>query len=123
MGVVYYANYYVWMEVGRVAWCKACGFNYRDMEKEDGVLLAVAESSCRYSYPARFDDEVIIRTTVAEANSRMVKFAYEMRLATSGRKVATGESRHIFVNREMKPCRMPHKYRAHFGMPELARQS
>ena len=59
MGVVYYANYLVWMEVGRVELCRACGFHYRDMERDDGVLLAVAEANCRYLSPARFDDEVI----------------------------------------------------------------
>ena len=48
MGVVYYANYLVWMEVGRVELCKSLGFNYRDMEDQDGVFLAVAESYCRY---------------------------------------------------------------------------
>ena len=41
MGVVYYANYIVWMEVGRVDYCKSVGFNYRDMERDVGVLLAV----------------------------------------------------------------------------------
>ena len=54
MGVVYYANYLVWMEVGRVELCKALGFNYRDMEREDGVLLAVAEACCRYRSPGPF---------------------------------------------------------------------
>lgn len=53
MGVVYYANYLVWMEVGRVELCKACGFNYRDMEREDGIFLAVAEADCRYRSPDR----------------------------------------------------------------------
>ena len=48
MGVVYYANYLVWMEVGRVEYCKACGFEYKQMELEDGVFLAVAEARCRY---------------------------------------------------------------------------
>ena len=52
MGVVYYANYLVWMEVGRVELCRACGFHYRDMEREDGILLAVAEANCRYHSPA-----------------------------------------------------------------------
>ena len=56
MGVVYYANYYIWMEVGRVDLCKDLGFNYRDMENHDDVFLAVAESTCRYRIPARFDD-------------------------------------------------------------------
>ena len=116
MGVVYYANYLVWMEVARVEFCKSLGFRYRDMELEDGVLLAVIEVQCRYLHPARFDEEVIVETRIAEANSRLVEFAYEMRLADSGRKLATGSTRHIFCNREMKRVRLPEKYRAAFGM-------
>jgi acyl-CoA thioester hydrolase len=116
MGVVYYSNYLVWMEVGRVEYCKAFDFNYRIMEEEDGILLAVAEARCRYGSPARFDDEVIIKTWIADASSRMVTFAYEMRLADGDRKVATGETRHVFCNRELKPCRMPEKYRLRFGL-------
>lgn len=116
MGVVYYANYLVWMEVGRVELSKARGFNYKEMELEDGVMLAVAEARCRYCSPARFDEEVVIRTGVAEANSRMVTFAYEMRAAEGDRKLATGETRHIFVGRDLKPCRMPEKYRGKFGV-------
>jgi acyl-CoA thioester hydrolase len=116
MGVVYYANYLVWMEVARVEFCKALGFRYRDMELEDGVLLAVIEAQCRYLHPARFDEEVIVETRIAEANSRLVEFAYEMRLADSGRKLATGSTRHIFCNREMKHVRLPEKYRAAFGI-------
>ena len=50
MGVVYYANYLVWMEIGRVELCRACGFNYRDMERDDGIFLAVAESADRNTW-------------------------------------------------------------------------
>src|SRR3989442_12818957 len=81
MGVVYYANYLVWMEVARVEFCKALGFRYKEMELEDGVLLAVVEAQCRYLYPARFDEEVIVATRVSEVNSRLVSFSYQMRLA------------------------------------------
>jgi acyl-CoA thioester hydrolase len=116
MGVVYYANYLVWMEVGRVELCKALGFNYGDMERDDGVLLAVAEACCRYLAPARFDDEVIVKTWIEEANTRMATFAYEMRLAEGDRKLATGHTRHIFVNREMHRARLPQKYHAMFGL-------
>jgi acyl-CoA thioester hydrolase len=116
MGVVYYANYLVWMEVARVELCKSLGFRYRDMELEDGVLLAVVEAQCRYLYPARFDEEVIVETRVAEANPRLVRFSYEMRLADGDRKLATGSTRHIFCNREMKPVRLPAKYLAAFGI-------
>ncbi|HTS62843.1 MAG TPA: thioesterase family protein [Candidatus Acidoferrales bacterium] len=116
MGVVYYANYLVWMEVGRVELCKACGFNYRDMENEDGIYLVVAESHCRYRAPARFDDEVIVKTWIEDANTRMVTFAYEMRLAGSDRRLATGTTRHIYVSRAMRPTHLPRKYHALFGI-------
>ncbi len=55
MGVVYYANYLVWMEVTRVDYCKSVGFSYEELEREDGIFLAVSEAHCRYHYPARFD--------------------------------------------------------------------
>jgi acyl-CoA thioester hydrolase len=116
MGVVYYANYLVWMEVGRVELCKACGFRYRDMEREDGVMLAVAEANCRYSFPARYDDEVVVRAWIGDANSRMVTFQYEMVSADGGRKLATGFTRHVFVNRDFRPSRLPHKYFEMFGI-------
>jgi acyl-CoA thioester hydrolase len=117
MGVAYYANYLVWMEVGRVECCKALGFRYRDMEVDDGVLLAVAWTSCRYCSPARYDDEVLIDTWVEQANSRMVRFGYEMREASSGRKLATGETAHVFCGRDMRPTRLPEKYYGFFGIP------
>ena len=117
MGVVYYANYLVWMEVGRVELCKACGFNYRDMEQDDGILLAVAEANCRYASPARFDDEVIVKTWIEQAGSRMATFAYEMCSAADGRKIATGFTRHIFLTRDFRPTRLPAKYFQLFGLP------
>jgi acyl-CoA thioester hydrolase len=116
MGVVYYANYLVWMEVARMEWCRARGVDYRQMEREDGVALAVAEASCRYRAPARFDDEVAIRVWVAEANSRLVTFHYEMRVAEGDKLVATGETRHVFVDGARRKARCPVRFRALFGM-------
>jgi acyl-CoA thioester hydrolase len=116
MGVVYYSNYLVWMEVGRVELCKACGFNYRDMESQDGVYLAVAEANCRYRSPARFDDDVVVKTWIEQAATRMVTFAYEMSIEATGRQLATGYTRHVFVSREMRPTHLPKKYHAMFGL-------
>ncbi|MGD0870061.1 MAG: thioesterase family protein [Bryobacteraceae bacterium] len=116
MGVVYYANYLVWMEVGRVELCKTCGFNYRDMEREDGIFFAVAEAGCRYRSPARFDDEVIIKTWIEQASTRIVIFHYEMRVAEGDRLLATGHTRHVFVNREMHRAQLPEKYHPMFGL-------
>jgi len=116
MGVVYYANYLVWMEVGRVELCRACGFRYREMEQQDGVLLAVAEANCRYLAPARYDDEVIVRTWIESAHRRMVTFAYEIRSAADNAKLATGYTKHMFLNREFKPVKLPEKYWGMFGI-------
>jgi acyl-CoA thioester hydrolase len=116
MGVVYYANYLVWMEVGRVELCKTCGFNYREMESEDGIFLVVAESYCRYRSPAKFDDEVIVKTWVEAANPRTVTFAYEMRIAEDDRVLATGTTRHVFCSRAMRPTHLPPKYRPLLGI-------
>ena len=115
MGVVYYANYLVWMEVGRVELCKKLGFDYRDMEL-DGILMAVVEANCRYLSPARFDDEVVVRTWIEEANPRVIKFAYEMRAAEEDRKLASGFTRHLLVDRQFQRIRLPEKYFPMFGL-------
>ncbi len=114
MRVAYHANYLIWMEVGRVEYCRKKGVAYRDMEANDGVLLAVAEVGCRFISPARYDDEVAISTRVASANPRFVRFDYELRAGE--RLLATGFTKHVFLNRELRPAKLPEKYRPLFGI-------
>ncbi len=116
MGVVYYANYLVWMEVGRTELCKACGFNYKDMEREDGIFMVVAEAHCRYSGAARYDDEVIVKSWIGEANHRTVRFEYELRRAADDRVLATGYTRHLYTSREMRRVTLPPRYFQLFGI-------
>ena len=116
MGVVYYANYLIWMEVGRAEYCRASGIRYRDMEIEDEILLTVVEVHCRYRSPAMYDQEVVIRTWIEDANPRMVRFGYEMTDAAAGRTLVTGETKHIFCGRDRKPRKLPEKYHAAFGI-------
>ena len=120
MGVVYYANYLVWMEVGRVAYCSQVGFEYRDMEREDDAILAVTEARCRYLAPARFDDEVRITTWVKEARSRTLRFAYEMTRETDDRLLATGETLHIVCDREGRTIRCRKSIASIFRLPRPA---
>jgi acyl-CoA thioester hydrolase len=117
MGVVYHANYLVWMELGRVELCRELGVRYRDMEEQDGILLTVAEASCRYHAPARYDDEVIVRTRVRRSTSRLLEFAYEIVEASGEKLLVTGSTTHVFCSRELRPCRLPEKYLAAFGVP------
>jgi acyl-CoA thioester hydrolase len=114
MGVVHHANYLIWMEVARVDWCEARGFQYRDMEKEEGVFLAVVETSCRHLRPAHFDDRIRVRSVVEEANSRVAKFAYE--IFRDQELLATGFTKHVYVDRQMRRSRLPERYRELFGM-------
>jgi len=116
MGVVYYANYLVWMELGRAEYCRAAGIRYKDMETGDGVRLAVVDAHCRYLHPARYDQEIAVKTLVARANRRMVEFHYEILDSETARELATGETRHIFLGPDMKPVKLPEKYHALFGI-------
>src|ERR1700710_1063669 len=76
MGVVYHANYLVWFEVGRVEFIRSAGLDYKTMEAEDGALIAVVEATARYKAPARYDDELLIRTTLAGVRGPVVRFRY-----------------------------------------------
>lgn len=109
MGVAYYANYFVWFEVGRSQYCNDCGFSYRDMERESGLFLIVAEASCRYKNPARYEDELIIKTTITELTRRTLRFSYKI-ARTDGAAVATGETLHVLINKEGRPSSLPQKY-------------
>jgi len=116
MGIVYHSNYLIWMEVGRVEYCRSKGILYRDMEADEGILLVVAEANCRYTSPALFDEEVLIRTRIAEATPRIVRFEYEMNSAADSRKLAHGFTKHVFCNRDRRATKLPEKYRSAFGI-------
>src|SRR5882724_2442492 len=109
MGVVYYANYFIWFEVGRSQYCNDRGFSYRDMERETGLFLIVAEASCRYKNPARYEDELIIRTRVTELTRRTLRFSYEIERLDKAA-VATGETLHVLINAAGRPSSFPEKY-------------
>lgn len=118
MGVVYYANYLVWFEVGRVSWCHARGFRYSDLEKQHDRMMTVAEASCRYRAPARFEDEILIRTAVAGATDKVIRFHYEVRRKNTGQLLADGQTTHVVVDAALRPARLPREYRKYFLLPE-----
>jgi len=109
MGVVYHANYVVWMEVGRVEAMRAAGLNYSEMEKE-GVLVAVLGVEVDYKSAARYDDLVDVTASVVEVQSRMMRIEYKIHRNADGAILATGATRHLFINKDLKPIRCPEKY-------------
>ena len=107
MGIVYHANYLVWMEIGRTEYLRAVGFTYRELESEYKVNTPVVEVKCRYIASARYDDEIVIRARVNQANKRLIKFGYEIIRAEDERKLAEGESIHLVVDGEGKMISLP----------------
>jgi acyl-CoA thioester hydrolase len=101
MGIAHHANYIVWFEIGRTDLCRATGITYREIE-DRGMILVVTEVGCRYRIPFRYDDEVLIRTSVAEAFSRSIRFTYELRDSSGEHLHATGFSFHVWVDRQTR---------------------
>jgi acyl-CoA thioester hydrolase len=116
MGVVYYANYLVWFEVGRVEFMRSLGFDYKQMELEDGCILPVVEANCRYRAPARYDDVILIEAGPVILKGSLLKFAYRVFRASNAREgqmlLAEGETVHIVCDASMQKCLMPERYAA-----------
>ena len=104
MGVVYYANYFVWFEVARTDWLRETGWSYREMEA-DGVSLPVIEAHCDYRRPARYDDELEVRTQATLLSQIRIRFDYEV--VRQGSVLSTGHTVHAAVDPAGRPCRLP----------------
>jgi acyl-CoA thioester hydrolase len=114
MGVVYHSNHLIWFEVGRVELMREMGFSYRDMEREDGRFIAVAEVNIRYRAPVFYDEEIVIRTRLKTVRESVIIFSYELVKADSRRLVAEGETTHIVTDSKMKVAELPEKYMTAF---------
>ena len=115
MGVVYHANYLVWFEIGRVELIRQIGLDYRSMEQEEGALIAVVEARARYKAPARYDDELVIRTKLAGVRGSLVRFTYAVVRPADGVLLCEGETAHVVVGRDMKRRAMPARYAERFA--------
>ena len=119
MGVVYHANFVVWFEVGRVELLRQLGFRYRDMERNDDCHIAVVDVRCRYKAPARYDDEIVIRTELKNVRESLLHFGYEILRGDDGTLLAEGETTHIVVNRNFERTSLPDKYSRILGITSV----
>jgi acyl-CoA thioester hydrolase len=110
MGVAYYANYFVWFEVGRTELLRSLGGTYKDLEAE-GIFLPVIEASCTYAQASRYDDELDIRTTGKLLSPVRMEFQYEVVRLADQVTTATGRTVHAALNGRGRPCRLPEKVR------------
>ena len=114
MGVVYHANYFVWFEVGRVEFIRTLGLDYKRMEAEEGALIAVVDARARYKAPARYDDDLVVRTALAGVRGSIVRFVYKVVRAEDNALLCEGETVHLVVGRDMRRRAMPESYAARF---------
>ena len=117
MGIVYYANYLVWFEIGRVELLRALGLTYNQLEIDHQCILPVIEASCRYRAPARYDDEILIETRPLLLRGSVLKFAYQIyRKANQKGKerelLAEGETVHVVCDDQLNKKPLPEKYAA-----------
>jgi acyl-CoA thioester hydrolase len=115
MGVVYHANYLVWFEVGRVELMRQMGLSYKEMEREDGCGIAVVEASARYRSPARYDDEIVVRTILTAVRGPVIKFSYTIIRAADDTLLCEGHTVHVVVGKDMKKCSLPPRYAERFA--------
>ena len=109
MGVVYYANYFVWFEIGRTDWLRETGQSYREMEIS-GVQLPVIEAHCEYRRPAKYDDDLEIRTRATLLTPVRIRFDYEI-VRGDDDTLVTGHTIHAALDSRGRPCRLPARVR------------
>ena len=114
MGVVYHANYFIWFEVGRVELLRTLGHSYRDLEAA-GINLPVIRAECEYRRPARYDDELEVRTTGRLISSLRVEFRYQLVRVDDDTVLATARTEHVPLNRDGRPCRLDQALREALG--------
>jgi acyl-CoA thioester hydrolase len=110
MGVVYHSNHFIWFEIGRVEFLRQMGFSYREMEEQDHCFIAVVDARCRYKAPARYDDEILVRTHLKNVRESLIQFGYELVRAGDGVLLAEGETTHIVIDSKMQVRSIPEKY-------------
>ena len=115
-GVVYYANYLRWFESGRREIFRDLDINYTGLEKK-GFIAPVVELHCNYFYPARYDDIIIVETTITEVKDKSVKFEYRISRKKDGKLLVSGYTVNVFVDRKkMKSVPIPDYIRKKIGI-------
>lgn len=106
MGVVYHANYLLYFEMGRTEYMRARGYAYAELERQ-GIYLAVIKATCRYKAAAKYDDVIIIRTTVAGMTNVTITFQYQVFKEEGNVLLAEGATTLACVNEQNRPRRLP----------------
>ena len=114
MGVVYYANYLIWLEIARTEFLRSKGINYRNIEREQQLALPAVEVFCKYKAPARYDDIIVIKTKVSEIKNSSLRFDYELFNKDTNQLLVIAYTVHVFIDKDRRPVRIPQQIRDAF---------
>ena len=106
MAVVYHSRYLPWMEMGRVAWLRACGVDLNRM-MDEGILFPIREINVKYKHSARFDDQYEVQTTMQEFNRAKMVVSYKVVNVKDGKVFVEGNTTNVFTDKNGKILRLP----------------
>lgn len=101
MGIIHHSNYAVWFEAGRTDFFKKIGFSYKEIEGR-GILLPLYEMNCKFKSPARYEDEITIKTSLKDITKVRVAFSYKVINDLDGKLLSLGETMHGWTNKDLK---------------------
>ncbi len=101
-GLAHHAHYLNWFDIGLEEIVRQCGLSYKEVE-DLGYFLAPISDSCQYFHPAYYHDVLTVRVSVADLSAVKVKFSYEIIREKDAKLVATGQTDHVFVDKNFKP--------------------
>ena len=109
MNVVHHSNYLIYFEAGRTEFINKCGMSYSEME-EEGIMIPLTESNCKYIQGAKYEDELIIKTWIKELTPVKVEFNYSVIREKDQKEIAKGSTLHAFVNNNFKITNLKKKH-------------
>jgi len=108
MGIVHHSNYFAWFEIGRTEFMKAMGMPYSEVER-NGILTPLSECMANFKFGAKYEDELVIRTTISNLTIARIEFSYEVLREVDGKLIATGVTKRGFTNPELRPINVKKK--------------
>ncbi len=113
MGIVHHSNYPVWFEAGRTDFLRIAGMSNTEIE-ENGILLPLYYMECNFMNPAKYEDEIVVKTKIQKINCARIGFSYEV-VGTDRKVIASGNTAHAWTDRSLKPQNI------HKKLPQLYR--
>ncbi len=106
MGIVYYSRYFEYFEAARTELFNSIGLDVTTIENQ-GIYLPVITSHCDYKKGAKFDQEIIVETSISELPKARLKIEYFVHPKIRKQTLVTGYTIHAFMKKSGRPTKVP----------------